>query len=66
MDVATTVEVTLNNKEVTLIPTEVKGPLCNVNSPVEGLLLGTSSTGRQGVIVLPGVIDADFTGHVQV
>ncbi|NXF23332.1 POK9 protein, partial [Rhodinocichla rosea] len=65
-DVATTVEVTLSNKEVTLIPTDVKGPLYSRTSQLGGILLGRSSTGKQGVIVLPGVVDADFTGQVHI
>ncbi|RLV88250.1 hypothetical protein DV515_00015515 [Chloebia gouldiae] len=31
-----------------------------------GLLLGRSSTSKQGVIVIPDVIDADFTGQVKI
>ncbi|NXG71438.1 DUT nucleotidohydrolase, partial [Baryphthengus martii] len=66
VDVATAIEVTLTNKEVSLIPTNVNGPMFSTTSGLGGLLLGRSSTGKQGVIVLPGVIDADFTGQVQI
>ncbi|RLV63390.1 hypothetical protein DV515_00018320, partial [Chloebia gouldiae] len=66
VDVATTVEVTLSKKEVTLSPAEVKGPMLSAASRVGGLLLGRSSTSKQGVIVLPGVIDADIVGQVQI
>ncbi|NWZ34562.1 POK9 protein, partial [Brachypodius atriceps] len=66
VDVATAVEVTLQDKEVTLIPTNVCGPMYSTISLVGGLLLGRSSTSKQGVIVIPGVIDADFTGQVKI
>ncbi|NXI11225.1 POK9 protein, partial [Irena cyanogastra] len=66
MDVATTVEVTLQDKEVTLVPTNVCGPMYSTNSLIGGLLLGRSSTSQQGVIVIPGVIDADYTGQVKI
>ncbi|NXQ33649.1 POK9 protein, partial [Alaudala cheleensis] len=66
VDVATTVEVTLQDKEVTLIPTNVYGPMYSPISLVGGLLLGRSSTSRQGVIVIPGVIDADYTRQVKI
>ncbi|NWZ62239.1 POK9 protein, partial [Acrocephalus arundinaceus] len=66
MGVATTVEVTLQDKEVILIPTNVCGPMDSTISLVGGLLLGRSSTSKQGVIVIPKVIDADYTGKVKI
>ncbi|NWT56890.1 POK9 protein, partial [Erythrocercus mccallii] len=66
VDVATTSEVTLQDKEVTMIPTNACGPMYSIDSLIGGLLLGRSSTSQQGVIVIPGVIDADFTGQVQI
>ncbi|KFV02606.1 hypothetical protein N340_00514, partial [Tauraco erythrolophus] len=30
------------------------------------LLIGRSSTGLRGLIVLPGLIDADYTGNIQI
>ncbi|TRZ06942.1 hypothetical protein HGM15179_020166 [Zosterops borbonicus] len=35
-------------------------------SLIGGLLLGRSSTSKQGVIVIPGIIDADFTRQVKI
>ncbi|NXR56639.1 POK9 protein, partial [Hippolais icterina] len=66
VDVATTVKVTLRDKEVTLIPTNVCGPMYSTIPLVGGLSLGRSSTSKQGVIVIPGVIDADYTGQVKI
>ncbi|NXQ29553.1 POK9 protein, partial [Alaudala cheleensis] len=64
VDVATTIEVTLQDKEVTLILTNLYGPIFSSISLIGGLLLGRSSTSRQGVI--PGVMDADYTGQVKI
>ncbi|TRZ07400.1 hypothetical protein HGM15179_019707 [Zosterops borbonicus] len=66
VDVETTEEVTLQDKEVTMIPTNVCGPMYRLMSLIGGLLLGRSSTSKRGVIVIPGLIDADFTGQVQI
>ncbi|NXS80278.1 POK9 protein, partial [Erpornis zantholeuca] len=66
VDVATAIEVTLQDKKVTLIPTTAFGPLYSTDSLVGGLLLGRSSTCKQGVVMIPGVIDADFTGQIKV
>ncbi|TRZ06588.1 hypothetical protein HGM15179_020519 [Zosterops borbonicus] len=38
----------------------------SVTSLIGGFLLGRSSTSKQGVIVIPGLIDADFTGQLQI
>ncbi|RLV86640.1 hypothetical protein DV515_00015839 [Chloebia gouldiae] len=66
VDVATAIKVTLNDTKVTLIPTNVYCPMYSTTSLVGGLLLGRSSTSKQGVIVIPGVIDAAFTGQVKI
>ncbi|KFV04734.1 hypothetical protein N340_12037, partial [Tauraco erythrolophus] len=65
VDVETTVDTLLKDTSVVLIPTNAKGPLCSDQLSIGGLLLGRSSTSRSGVIVLPGVIDADYTGVIQ-
>jgi len=63
VDVETAVDKTLVTTEVVCIDTNVKGPL---GHGLSALLLGRSSTSKQGIFVLPGVIDADFTGVVKV
>ncbi|NXW32030.1 POK9 protein, partial [Phaetusa simplex] len=45
------------------IPTDMKGPL---GYGLSALLLGRSSVTRQGLFVLPGVIDADFSGVIAI
>ncbi|NXG17539.1 POK9 protein, partial [Grallaria varia] len=62
VDVETAVDVALFTSEVQLIDSSIKGPL---RHNVCALLLGRSSTSRQGIFVLLGVIDADYTGTVK-
>ncbi|NXQ93363.1 POK9 protein, partial [Sagittarius serpentarius] len=63
VDPATAVEITLWDSTVQCIPTATKGPL---GYGLSALLLGRSSTRRKGLFVLPGVIDTDFTGQIQI
>ncbi|NXA57250.1 POK9 protein, partial [Nothocercus julius] len=63
LDLATSRDETLNDTQVMLIPTGVFGPL---GKKRQALLLGCSSTTRMGLFVLPGVIDADCTGEIQI
>ncbi|NXX17014.1 POK9 protein, partial [Podargus strigoides] len=65
VDVETAVDVTLSTSEVMLIPT-TNGPLEDYDSIVGGLLIGRSSAAILGLIVLPGVIDVDFTGNIKI
>ncbi|NXS31619.1 POK9 protein, partial [Pomatostomus ruficeps] len=62
VDLATTHAVTLLDSMVHL-PTGVHGPLGEGRS---ALLLGRSSTTLAGLFVLPGVIDADYTGEIKI
>lgn len=48
------------------IPTGVKGPLKINGQSCGALVLGRSSVTIMGLFVLPGVIDADYTGEIQV
>ncbi|NWY42493.1 POK9 protein, partial [Sylvia atricapilla] len=66
VDIYTTEEVTLKGNEVTAIPTTAYGPMCSTDSLIGAILLGRSSTSKQGVIVLPGLIDADYTGQIHI
>ncbi|NXK17159.1 POK9 protein, partial [Arenaria interpres] len=66
VDVETTIHVTLIDSNVQKIPSNAVGPLFHQNSTIGGLLLGRSSTGIKGLIVLPGVIDADYTGRIHI
>ena len=45
------------------LPTGIYGPL---PKGTVGVLLGRSSSTIQGILVAPGVIDADFEGEIKV
>ncbi|KAK1199367.1 POK9 protein, partial [Pygoscelis papua] len=62
----TAVEVTLTNTEVCKIPSNASGPLMSNDQKVGGLLLGHSSAGVKGLIIIPGVIDADYEGTIYI
>ncbi|CAM4563885.1 unnamed protein product [Caretta caretta] len=49
--------------EVCAIPTQMTGPLPD---GFVGLVLPRSHAGKQGFFVIPGVIDADYTGVIKV
>lgn len=63
MDLETAVEIILWDTQVQYMPTNVHGPLGN---GLSALLLGRSSATKKGLFVLPGVIDADFTGQIKI
>ncbi|NXL83133.1 POK9 protein, partial [Alectura lathami] len=66
IDLAEAVDITLKDQTVHKIPTGVVGPVLHEKSYVGALLVGRSSAGIAGLIVLPGVIDADYTGEILV
>ncbi|NWR55736.1 POK9 protein, partial [Bucorvus abyssinicus] len=63
VDVETTEDVTLWDTSIQYVPSNAQGPL---GGGLSALLLGRSLTTRQGIFVLPGVIDADFTGQIKI
>ncbi|NXT68887.1 POK9 protein, partial [Chaetops frenatus] len=63
VDMETTIDVTLTGPEVQLIPSNMKGTL---GHGLSALLVGRSSIERKGIFVLPGIIDADYTGVIQI
>ncbi|KGL82998.1 hypothetical protein N309_15728, partial [Tinamus guttatus] len=63
VDIALAVDAMLTDSSVQCLPSTTCGPLEKGSS---ALLLGCSSVTRKGHFVLPGVIDADFTGTIHV
>uniref|UniRef100_A0A452GV58 dUTPase-like domain-containing protein n=1 Tax=Gopherus agassizii TaxID=38772 RepID=A0A452GV58_9SAUR len=61
VDLATAADVTLENDKVQVVPSVVNGPL---GYGLSALLIGRSSMSKQGIFVLPGLIDADYTGNI--
>ncbi|KFZ64192.1 hypothetical protein N338_00570, partial [Podiceps cristatus] len=66
IDLAAAIDVTFKTTVPQKIPTGVQGPVYSSTSTLGALLIGRSSTGLAGLIVLPGVIDADYTGEIMV
>ncbi|NXA57684.1 POK9 protein, partial [Nothocercus julius] len=66
LDLAAAVDVTLYTHRPTRIPTEIKEPIVINGHRLGALLLGRSSASVMGLFVLPGVIDADYTGEIQI
>ncbi|NXT96774.1 POK9 protein, partial [Anhinga rufa] len=66
IDLAAAVDVTLLDSTVCKIPTGIAGPVIPGKSSVGALLLGQSSSTLAGLIVLPGIIDADYTGEIMI
>uniref|UniRef100_A0A452GF94 dUTPase-like domain-containing protein n=1 Tax=Gopherus agassizii TaxID=38772 RepID=A0A452GF94_9SAUR len=61
VDLATVADITLENDKVQIVPSVVNGPL---GYGLSALLIGCSSMSKQGLFVLPGLIDADYTGNI--
>uniref|UniRef100_A0A452H6X5 dUTPase-like domain-containing protein n=1 Tax=Gopherus agassizii TaxID=38772 RepID=A0A452H6X5_9SAUR len=61
VDLATAADVTLDNDKVQIVPSVVNGPL---GYGLSALLIGRSSMSKQGLFVLPGLIDTDYTGNI--
>ncbi|KGL82597.1 hypothetical protein N309_13107, partial [Tinamus guttatus] len=66
LDLAAAVDVTLYTDRPTKIPTGTRGPIVIDGHTFGALLLGRSSASIMGLFVLPGVIDADYTGEIQI
>lgn len=66
MDLAAAIDVTLYTDRPAKIPTGIKGPIIINGQSFGALLLGRSSASIMGLFVLPGVIDADFIGEIQI
>ncbi|NWI61545.1 DUT nucleotidohydrolase, partial [Calyptomena viridis] len=63
VDLETAVKVTLTSTGVCLVDSNMNGPL---GHNLSALLLGHSSTSKQGIFMLPGVIDADYSGNIKI
>ncbi|KFW07487.1 hypothetical protein N326_03102, partial [Eurypyga helias] len=63
VDVETTVDVTIVNSGVHLLDSNIQGPL---GYGLCTLLLGRSAAAKQGIFVIPGVIDSDYKGVIKI
>ncbi|NXA44180.1 POK9 protein, partial [Eudromia elegans] len=64
-DLAVTVKTTLLDQRSVWVPTTTKGPLWGSRQNMGALLVRRSSTSLKGLIVIPGVNDAAFSGTVE-
>ncbi|XP_075302375.1 deoxyuridine 5'-triphosphate nucleotidohydrolase-like [Opisthocomus hoazin] len=64
LDLETAVAITLIDNRPQKIPTITVGPLIIDGTATGALLIGRSSSGVKGLIILPGLIDADYTGQI--
>ena len=62
----TTVDVTLGDTAAHEIPGSAAGPWINQNGKIRALLVGHSSADIKGLLIIPGVIDADDAGRIHV
>ncbi|NXC17179.1 DUT nucleotidohydrolase, partial [Corythaeola cristata] len=61
LDLAMGADVTITDSQIHVIPSVMTGPL---GYGLSALLLGRSSSTKQGLLVLPGVIDANYKGPI--
>ncbi|KFV76741.1 hypothetical protein N307_03930, partial [Dryobates pubescens] len=66
LDVAAAVDVKLLDRSPQKIPTGIYGPIKINGRPVGCLLIGRSSASMSGVMVMTGLIDADYKGQIQI
>ncbi|NXR16218.1 POK9 protein, partial [Semnornis frantzii] len=66
VDLATAVSITLIDNRPQTVPSTLKGPLQINGQCFGGLLIRRSSSSIKGLFVLPGVINADYNGTIQI
>ncbi|NWT31562.1 POK9 protein, partial [Cardinalis cardinalis] len=66
LDLATSIDCTLIDCKPQRIQTGVKGPVTEGGQPVGALLIGCSSASMLGLTIVVGLIDADYTGEIQI
>ncbi|NXS18933.1 POK9 protein, partial [Mystacornis crossleyi] len=63
VDLAVATTITLRDNRVQVVPSTEKGPL---GGGLSALLIGRSSISKQGIFVLPGLIDSDYTSTIMI
>ena len=66
LDLATSINCTLIDNRPQRIPTGIKGPIVINGKAVGALLIGRSSATMEGLQILTGLIDVDYTGEIQI
>ena len=66
IDLETTIDVVLNDTTIHEIPINAIGPRINSNGRMKELLVGRSSAGVKGLLIVPRVIDADYADQIHI
>ncbi|XP_031990004.1 uncharacterized protein LOC116455829 [Corvus moneduloides] len=66
LDLAISTNCTLIDNRPQRVPTGIKGPIIINGKAVGALLIGRSSATMEGLQILTGLIDADYTGEIQI
>ncbi|KFO60278.1 hypothetical protein N302_16165, partial [Corvus brachyrhynchos] len=66
LDLAISTNCTLIDNRPQRVPTGIKGPIVINGKAVGALLIGRSSATMEGLQILTGLIDADYTGEIQI
>ncbi|NXY11848.1 POK9 protein, partial [Pteruthius melanotis] len=66
LDLAAAVDVEILTTAAHRVPTATKGPLVINGTPMGALIIRCSSASLMGLIVMPGLLDADYTGLIYV
>jgi len=66
IDLETTIDVVFNDTTVHEIPSNAVEPKINLNGRMKGLLVGCSSAGVKGLLIVPRVIDADYADQIHI
>ncbi|NXY11836.1 POK9 protein, partial [Pteruthius melanotis] len=66
LDLATAIDVEILTAQPHKIPTTTKGPLTINQVAMGALIIGRCSASMMGLIVLPGLLDADYMGTIYI
>ncbi|KFR10462.1 hypothetical protein N306_13268, partial [Opisthocomus hoazin] len=66
IDLATTIDIVLNDTTVHEIPSNAVGPRINSDGRMKGLLVGRSSAGVKGLLIVPKVIDVNYADQIHI
>ncbi|NXR16264.1 POK9 protein, partial [Semnornis frantzii] len=66
LDLATAIDYTVVDTKPVAVDSTTQGPVSINGKVVGGLLVGRSSSALKGLTIIPGVIDADYTGVIKI
>ncbi|NXD44689.1 POK9 protein, partial [Copsychus sechellarum] len=63
VDLAVAGTITISDEQVHIVDSQTSGPL---GHGLAALLLGRSNMSKRGIFILPGVVNADYTGIIKI